>query len=339
MRTTAPAASRRDGAVADTTGGGNGGAIGTATRQQSQLLSARVGERSAEFVRMPERERDQWAQWLLHRRHGGDPEQLQQMLAYLRPIRDRVLDHAGLAAGETLLDVGCGDGLIAFAALERVGDQGTVIFSDISQDLLDHCQSLAAEMGVLDRCRFVRAGAEDLAEIPDGSVDVITSRSVLIYVADKPRAFAEFFRVLRPGGRISLFEPINRFGMGQPSWDAGPIQELRDQVRAVYEALQPRDTDPMLDFDERDLLSLAEAAGFREIHLVYQADIEPAEPRPWETTLHSSGNPRIPTLAEAMAQVLTPEEAARYEAYLRPIIERGEGVSRGATADLWAVKA
>jgi arsenite methyltransferase len=287
---------------------------------------------------MPESELDQWAQWLLHRRHGGDPEQLEQTLANLYPIRDRVLDHASLREGERLLDVGCGDGLIAFAALDRVGPSGLVIFSDISQDLLDHCRMLASQMGVIDRCQFVRAAADDLAAIPEGSVDAVTSRSVLIYVKDKRRAFAEFFRVLRPGGRISLFEPINRFGAGHSSWDAGPVQELRDRVRAVYEAIQPLDSDPMLDFDERDLLALAEAAGFREIHLEYRADIEPVEPRQWQTVLHSSGNPRIPTLAEAMAQVLTPEEAAQYEAYLRPIVEGGQGVSRGATADLWAVK-
>jgi arsenite methyltransferase len=277
-------------------------------------------------------------QWLLHRRHGGDPEQLQRALAFLEPVRDRVLDHAAPKLGETVLDVGCGDGLIAFGALERVGEQGTVIFSDISQDLLDHCQHLATQMGVLDRCQFVHAAAEDLAPMPDTSVDVVTTRSVLIYVQDKQRALAEFFRVLRPGGRLSLFEPINRFGMDQPAWNAGPVQELRDRVRAVFEALQPRETDPMVDFDERDLLTFAEAAGFREIHLEYQADIEPAEPQRWETVLHSAGNPRLPTLAEAMAQVLTREEAARYEAYLRPIIEGGQGVSRGATAELWAVK-
>jgi arsenite methyltransferase len=287
---------------------------------------------------MPERELDQWARWLLHRRHGDDPEQLEQTLAYLSPIRDRVLDHARLREGETVLDVGCGDGLIAFGALDRVGPSGAVIFSDISQDLLDQCQHLATQMGVLHRCRFLRAGAEDLAAIADGTVDAVTTRSVLIYVADKRRAFAEFFRVLRPGGRISLFEPINRFGGGQPSWDAGPIQELRDRVRAVYEALQPLDTDPMVDFDERDLLDFVEAAGFREIHLEYRADIEPAEPRRWETVLHSSGNPRLPTLAKVIDQVLTPEEAARYEAHLRPIIEGGQGISRGATAELWAVK-
>ena len=138
-------------------------------------------------------------------------EELEQTLAYLYPVRDRVLDHAHLREGETVLDVGSGDGLIAFGALERVGPSGTVIFSDISQDLLDHAHTLAEQMGVLDRCRFLRATADDLAAIADSSVDVVTARSVLIYVTDKPRAFAEFFCVLRSGGRISLFEPINRF--------------------------------------------------------------------------------------------------------------------------------
>lgn len=281
---------------------------------------------------------DQWAQWLLHRRHGGDPEELASTLAYLYPVRDRVLDRADLHEGETLLDVGCGDGLIAFGALERVGASGTVIFSDISQDLLDHCRTLATEMGVVDRCRFVRAAADDLAAIADASVDAVTTRSVLIYVKNKEGAFAELYRVLRPGGRLSFFEPINRFGIDRPSWDAGPVQELRDRIRAVYDAIQPLESDPMVDFDERDLLAFAEGAGFREIHLEYRADIEPAEPKRWERVLHSSGNPRIPTLAEAMAQVLTAEEAARYEAHLRPIVESGQGVSRGATAELWALK-
>ena len=85
----------------------------------------------------------------------------------------------------------------------------------------------------------------------------------------------------------------------------------------------------MLDFDERDLLAFAEATGLREIHLEYRADIEPAEPRRWETVLQSSGNPRVPTLGEVIDQVLTPEEAIRYAAHVRPIVESGQGVSLG----------
>jgi arsenite methyltransferase len=82
---------------------------------------------------------DHWAQWLLHRRSGGDLQHGQAMLKELAVWRDRILEHATVAEGETILDVGCGDGLIAFGALDRVGKEGLVIFSDISQDLLDHC--------------------------------------------------------------------------------------------------------------------------------------------------------------------------------------------------------
>lgn len=281
---------------------------------------------------------DHWATWLLHRRHGGDPEQLRRTLEYLAPVRDRVLANARIAPGETLLDVGCGDGLIAFAAVEPVGPTGTVIFSDLSPDLLDRCRALAGEMGVRDRCQFVPAAAEELAPIADAAVDVVTTRSVLIYVAAKRRAFAEFYRVLRPGGRLSIFEPINRFGGDQPSVDAEPVRDLYDRVRAVFTRIQPWDNDPMVDFDERDLLAAAEAAGFREIHLELRAEIVPAQPQRWETVLHIAGNPRIPTLAEAMAEVLTADERARYEAWLRPSIEQGLGVERSAVAYLWAVK-
>src|SRR5438132_13751199 len=107
------------------------------------------------------------------------------MLKELSAYRYRILEHAAITEGEILLDVGCGDGLIAFGALDRVGEEGLVIFSDISQDLLDHCRSLAEQMQALDRCRFVRAPADDLAALAPGSVDVVTTRSVLIYVQAK----------------------------------------------------------------------------------------------------------------------------------------------------------
>ena len=153
---------------------------------------------------------DRWHRWLLDVRFGGDPEARRQDLAgFLYPVRDQVLDKAELRPGDTVLDVGTGDGLIAFGALERLGPEGQVIFSDISPDLLDHCREAAAAEGVADRCRFLLAPADQLSALAASSVDVVTTRSVLIYVKDKAGALREFYRVLRPGGRISLFEPIN----------------------------------------------------------------------------------------------------------------------------------
>ena len=286
---------------------------------------------------------DMWAQWLLHRRFGGDARRMETALGeFLYPVRDRVLNHAGLGEHEILLDVGCGDGLIAFGALAQVGT-ARVIFSDISQDLLVHARSLAEEMQVTGRCEFVRAPAEDLSAIGDAAVDAVTTRSVLIYVQDKLRAFNEFFRVLKPGGRLSIFEPINRFGWPEPpgrfwGYDVTPVQEAALKLKALYQIIQP-ESDPMLDFDERDLMAFAEQAGFLEIHLELQANIElPRSISDWETFTQVAGNPKIPTLAEAMYQVLTAEERAEFSAYLRPRVEANEKTLRHARAFLWALK-
>jgi arsenite methyltransferase len=282
---------------------------------------------------------DHWADWIRTRRTGGDAAYEARMLEQLAVVRDRVLDHAELEPGETLLDVGCGNGLIGFGGLARNAKE--VVFADISRPLLDDCQQLAAAAGLLERSRFVEAAAEDLAGIDDASVDVVTTRSVLIYVEDKEQAFREFHRVLRPGGRLSLFEPINRFGITErrETWgfELNGGRELLAKVSEVFMAIQP-ESDPMVDFDERDLLRQVESARFFPIRLTFEAEITPHEARSWETFLHSSWNPKVPTLHEAMDQALTPEERAALVAELRPLVEEGRGVWRMAHAYLWAVK-
>jgi arsenite methyltransferase len=280
---------------------------------------------------------DCWADWIRTRRTGGDAEYEARMLEELAAKRDRVLDHAELRPGETLLDVGCGNGLLAFGALER--GAGEVVFADVSAPLLDDCRALAEKAGVIERCRFVEAPAEDLAPIEDASVDVVTTRSVLIYVKEKARAFGEFYRVLRPGGRIALFEPINRFGAEERrrTWGYDVDPALLEKLNALFDEIQPA-TDPMLDFDERDLVALAESAGFFPVRLTYESEIRPLEPRDWSAFLHSSWNPKVPTVAEAMDQALTPEERDLFIAALRPAVEQGRGVWRMGSAYLAAVK-
>jgi arsenite methyltransferase len=290
-----------------------------------------------------EPQRDIWTEWLLKRRFGGNAEVMQRSMEYLHTWRDHVLDHAALADGDILLDVGCGDGLIAFGALQRV-PSSYVIFSDISQDLLDHVQPIAQQMGVANRCQFVRASADALSPIGDGSVDVVTTRSVLIYVGAKQTAFDEFYRVLKPEGRLSIFEPINRFSFPEPDHifmgcDVTPIIEIVRRVKAVFERIQPPDHDPMLNFDERDLLSLAERAGLSEIHMELQVEIKPAGSEgSWETAIQIAGNPKIPSIEEAMRQALTPAEQDAFVAHLRPLFESGQRKERSAVAYLWAHK-
>ena len=291
---------------------------------------------------MAELQQDIWSRWLLNRRFGGDPERLTQVLDYLYPVRDNVLSHINLEGGRTLLDVGCGDGLIAFGALEKF-ETGRVIFSDISDDLLQHVQSLARNMNLLHRSEFVRASADDLGMFEDESVDAVTTRSVLIYVYSKQQAFKEFHRVLKPGGQLSIFEPINRFAYPEPmgrfsGYDVTPIDTLAEKLKAVYRRIQPPDTDPMTDFDERDLVTCAEKAGFSSINIELQIEVKPPENADWLTFLHAAANPKVPSVEEAMQQAFTLGETETFTSYIRPLVESKQGIHRSAVAYLWAVK-
>jgi ubiquinone/menaquinone biosynthesis C-methylase UbiE len=259
----------------------------------------------------------------------------------LLPVRDEVLDRAALRPGDTLLDVGAGDGLIAFGALDRLGPHGRVIFSDVSADLLEHCKEVAAAAGQLDRCEFVRAPADRLAGIGDGSVDAVTTRSVLIYVADKAAAFAEFRRVLKPGGRVSIFEPINRLMHGDVrlffGYDIQPVAAIAAKLAAWFDVIQPPASDPMGDFDDRDLVRLAEQAGFADVRLDLQITVTSwRDPAPWDRFLRSSPNPKVPPLGDALAAALTPAELTTFTDHLRPLVESGRGEHRRALAYLTA---
>jgi arsenite methyltransferase len=291
-------------------------------------------------------EADRWAQWLFAGRDAGDPRQRAVVLEQLLPVRDRVLDQAEPLEGATVLDLGSGDGLIGLAALDRVGPHGTVVFSDISDVLLEHCRSAVEARGLLDRAGFVHARAEDLAAIDDDAVDIATSRSVLMYVDDKPAAFAALYRVLRPAGRVSAFEPINMLIVPEPpdrfwGYDVRAVSELADKVKAAFAELAEPEAAVTRDFDDRELVWLAEDAGFERIHLECHIDVEPGSQLRavgLDALLDSAPNPLVPSLREAIATVLSPAERAAFVAHLERAIVEQRPLRRAAVAYLVAHK-
>ena len=286
---------------------------------------------------------DRWSRWLLQRRDAGSERQRAAVHAHLAGIRDRVLAGAGPLAGATLLDVGTGDGLIGLAALEQVGEQGHVVFSDVSAALLARCREQVDERGATGRASFVPARADDLHAIGDASVDVVTTRSVLIYVSDKPRAFAEFARVLAPGGRISLFEPINRLMYPEPAgrfwgYDVGAVAELAAKVTAQF-AGSAQERAAMLGFDDRDLVEFALGAGFTRVRCRCEITVEPdstLRPVSFDALLGASPNPNAPTVTEAITAALTAAEQERFVAALHDAYQARRAIGRTAVAYLVA---
>ena len=287
---------------------------------------------------------EHWARWVLGARFEAEATQGWEPVPFHQQVRQAVLSWASPQAGEVVLDVGAGDGLIGFGALAPVGNSGRVIFTDVAPELVEYCRRTAAARGCEDRCEFLVAGAEDLSAIPDSSVDVVTTRSVLIFVAAKDQALREFHRVLRPGGRLAMFEPINSFGQPEVEtrfwgFDLSSIPEIARKLHDAHERYRLGPCASMTDFDERDILAGLERAGYAQhvMQLTTQVVSTPLlDSADWDTFLATAPNPLVPTFDVFLDEVLNADERQALEGHLRPLVEAKQGTRRQATAYFWA---
>ncbi|MDQ6828577.1 MAG: methyltransferase domain-containing protein [Gemmatimonadota bacterium] len=289
-----------------------------------------------------------WAEWLRHGRYAGDAG-LEQLLQHeLAEIRDRVLDAAVLQPAMTLVDIGAGDGLVAFGAIERIGPSMSVVLTDVSATVLEMAENRAKELKIDGQCRFVHGTAERLTGIADQQADAATSRAVLAYVSDKLAAFGELYRILRPGGRLSIAEPIFQdaayevVAMGAVLRTTPPSETDVLQLLFRWRSAQLPSTEeavrgsPVTNFNERDLVRLARHAGFVDIHLELHLDVRPSVITTWNQFLDVARYPWAPTLREILRDQFSEHERALLEMMLRPQIEAGQSLSTDAIAYLSA---
>jgi demethylmenaquinone methyltransferase/2-methoxy-6-polyprenyl-1,4-benzoquinol methylase len=139
---------------------------------------------------------------------ASDYDRIERVLALGsgRRYRRMALQRAGLGAGDKVVDVGIGTGLLAREACALVGAEGRLVGVDPSPGMLNQVVLHGVQL---------RVGRAENLPCADGEADFLSMGYALRHVSDVARSFAEFHRVLRPGGRLLILEisrPESRIG-------------------------------------------------------------------------------------------------------------------------------
>ena len=208
---------------------------------------------------------ENWTDWLKKTRFSYMTEtQVEQTLQWLILVRNVILERAEIKPDDTIIDIGCGTGLLGFGAIELISDNGLVIFSDKFQDCLDSCKDFAENNSINKNYKMLLSPCEKI-ELPDNYVDKALMRSVLVHIIDKQPAINEIFRILKQGGIFSCFEPIIRTNTHY--WEltkSEDISDYEDFKNAEFELMNDSNN-PLVNFDDKTLYQMCQNAGFSKI--------------------------------------------------------------------------
>ena len=222
-----------------------------------------------------------------------------------------------LAAGLSLLDVGCGPGTITVDLAHRVAP-GNVVGFDVADDVIDRANGLLAEPDAPGNCTF-RTDDVYAIEAPDATFDIVHAHQVLQHLTDPIAALQEMRRVLKPGGLLAVRDA----DYGGMTW-APPTPEIDDWM-AIYQATAAEQgSQPDAG---RYLLGWVQEAGF--VDIVTTVDVwtfaTPAD-RAWWGDLWADRVENSSFATHALAQNRADEaELARIAAGWRRWIEEPSG--------------
>ena len=169
-----------------------------------------------------------------------------------RDGHEALIAPAGVDAGQTVVDYGCGPGALAVELARRVGSQGKVIGLDVNPEFLAKTDALAVAQGMQERVE-TKLITDTQLPLPERTADRVLCKNVLEYVPDPQQTINEFHRVLRPGGVAHVSDS---------DWGAVIFGSAPERFGKIMAAAGIAFRTPLIG---RGLYGMYRRAGFREI--------------------------------------------------------------------------
>lgn len=278
-----------------------------------------------------------WCQWVTQGRYSSDSSQRSVVQESNLGAARRMIAAAEIASGDSVLDVGSGEGLLGLLAMDELGNSGSLTFSDVSNELLGVCRVEAEARAPRSlELSYVQTPAESLIAIPAASQDVVLLRSVLLFCTSFDDVFSSLYRVLHPGGRAVLHEWIDSIIPPRDDLFMGfsflrELAPIIEKIRSEATRCSGGLNDKLFQFTVEDLLASAERAGFAESTIEITGRLGPGSHFvSAEGFRRLQGNPFVPTCGELVGNALEEEEAAVFYQWLGDSISEESGLLRRA---------
>jgi ubiquinone/menaquinone biosynthesis C-methylase UbiE len=258
-----------------------------------------------------------FSQWRPDVIRGLDEAAARELVARTLELRGRSEDEVasrsaylgllGIAAGERVLEVGCGSGVVLRDVARRVTPGGRAVGLDPSPALLAVARELAAAAGLAGLVELHEGDARSLP-FGDGAFDAVLAVTALVHIPDAERVIAEMVRVVRPGGRVGVFDRDN-----DTYFVSHPDRALTRRIVAA--ASEQSTVNPWI---ARQAPRLLQAHGLRDVRVRAFASVEQDPAGFYAIT----GGERWPAIAVQMGAI-TEDERLRWLEQLRAVQASG----------------
>ena len=182
--------------------------------------------------------------------------------AQISPLGELAMNRAEIAAGERILDIGCGCGQTSLELALRVGSSGSVLGLDISDPMLGRARERADQQGVKN-ADFIQADAQTHS-FGSPEFDLLFSRFGVMFFADPAAAFTNLLSALRPGGRLTF---VAWQEVKANPWMLLPVSAAMKHLPPPDGPPDPLAPGPFAFADGDRVIGILERAGFENVTL------------------------------------------------------------------------
>jgi len=178
------------------------------------------------------------------------------------------MDRLNLAAGQRVVDLGCGTGQTTLELASRVAPDGEVLGVDIADEMLAHARARAAGLGITN-VDFIHADVQ-VHNLGQGRFDAAYSRFGVMFFADPVAAFANIHKALRPGGLLSFVSWQSVF---DNEWMLIPGAAVASVTGSLPQMPDPEEPGPFSLADPHRIRSVLGAARFQRVEVTPHNDL------------------------------------------------------------------